>query len=50
MAVPQWSSVLVYEVGQQGALVGPMDSVVDAEQVSTLPKLGYSHFAYVCFK
>jgi hypothetical protein len=42
--------LLVYEVGQQGALDGPLDAGADAEAVEQLPRMTYSHFAYVCVK
>ena len=45
-----WSSVAVYEVGQQGALAGPFDAEADAAAVAALPGMGYSHFAYVAVK
>jgi hypothetical protein len=46
-----WSQVAVYEVGQQGALVGPVVvSDSSKEDVARLPSLGYSHLVYVCTK
>jgi hypothetical protein len=46
----RWSSILVYEVGQQGALAGPFDAEAQVEAVGRLPAMAYSHMAYVCNK
>lgn len=46
-----WGSLIVYEIGQRGAMAGPFDLLVgDIAAVEHLPSLGYSHFAYVCVK
>jgi hypothetical protein len=45
-----WSKLLVYEVGQQGALKGPLCVEAAADQVQKLPAMAYSHLAYVCYK
>ena len=50
----EWSSVLVYEVGQRGALAGPFEAVAGepggGEALARLPEMGYSHLAYVSVK
>ena len=46
----RWSELLVYEVGQQGALFGPFSSRAQADEVASLPRERYSHFAYVCIR
>lgn len=58
-----WSSVLVYEVGQQGAMNGPYEcssssnnssggssSGDQLQEAMKLPLMGYSHLVYVCYK
>ena len=46
----RWRRVLVYEVGQQGRVVGPVDADADPAGAAAMPTLAYSHFAYVCVK
>lgn len=65
-----WGEVIFYEVGQQGAVEGPVVAVAGAgrggrggeaegealavaaaaAEVEAFPKMGYSHFVYVCTK
>jgi EEF1A lysine methyltransferase 4 len=53
---PRWSAVLVYRLGQEGALAGPA-ALGDAEAEAALlaahegdGRFAYSHYAYVCVK
>jgi SAM-dependent methyltransferase len=46
----RWEELMVYEVGQQGALGGPYCSRTQAAEVARLPRERYSHFAYVCVR